>query len=846
MTRRRTALRHQRADQSTLGSWRWKHHAEILIMSFAALVIEISYTRVISFKIFYYYVFLVIGLALLGIGAGGVLVAISSRLRKAAIDLIMFWCFAFGSLATIACYSVIAWAPVNTLEVWRYGTSGSYKSFGLLLLVCLCIFSSFVAPGVMIATLFGRRPTGAGGIYFADLVGAGVGCAAVIYLVSSLGAPAAVMVAAAAMAAGAVWVSLRSRGMLRVVATLALAGAIVLTTNPGLLPAQTIDPSKDPPSGAVYSAWGSVFRVDASGPLPIGRPRHGFQPAVRLLFHDGILGSGIYAWNGKRSSLSAYDFGEEPISLPFSVLGHAPSEEAVIGAAGGHEVLASLFYGAEHIDAVELNPVTVNMVRDVFAGFDGHLAQNPAVDYITGDGWSFMARHTGKFNLVWYPAPDSYSATNAGLASANVLSESYLYTTNAVESMLRHTTANGVFVAQFGEVDDQYELRTARFVATARQALRDLGVQNPRDHILVAQTLTQFLGPFPLSTIIVKRAPFSRQQLAGFESAIRRIGHTRVLYSPMQTTGRGSVAQVVETPNAKLPSFYSSYPFNITPTTDNDPYFWHFARFGTVIDHFFQSLTSTDRENSVAERVLLLLVLVSIIAAILALLLPFIFVRREWSVLPRKGSSALYFAALGFGFIFFEITLMQELNLFLGYPTYAVTITLMALLVFTGLGALISQSMKHPATVPALLVVVALLTVFYLFGLTPLTNALLSAAMTLRVLVTLLVLAPLGLCLGMFMPLGVNRVAELGTYPREYVAWGWAVNGFASVVGSALATILAMAFGFDFVLCLGLAAYLVATAAWLLLIRPRGGSSVHSAAPTSRPTEKLVSQSAVR
>lgn len=162
MTQRHAALRHRRANPSALRSWRWSHHVEILVMSFAALVVEISYTRIISFKIFYYYVFLVIGLALLGIGAGGVLVAISSRLRKAATDVVMFWSFVFGSLATIGCYSVIAWAPVNTLEIFRYETAGSYKSFGLLLLVCLCIFSSFVAPGVMIATLLAESRKGQG------------------------------------------------------------------------------------------------------------------------------------------------------------------------------------------------------------------------------------------------------------------------------------------------------------------------------------------------------------------------------------------------------------------------------------------------------------------------------------------------------------------------------------------------------------------------------------------------------------------------------------------------------------------------------------------------------------
>jgi hypothetical protein len=167
---------------------------------------------------------------------------------------------------------------------------------------------------------------------------------------------------------------------------------------------------------------------------------------------------------------------------------------------------------------------------------------------------------------------------------------------------------------------------------------------------------------------------------------------------------------------------------------------------------------------------------------------------------------------------------MQLLNLFLGFPTYSLTITLMALLVFTGLGALLSQRVPPGArrwAIPALLVAVGALCLFYLFGLTPLTNALLSPPLAVRILITLAVLAPLGVCLGMFMPIGLGEISRLGEFPRQYVAWGWAVNGFASVVGSALATILAMSFGFNFVLLLGLACYALAVLAWLRLSRLR-------------------------
>ena len=164
------------------------------------------------------------------------------------------------------------------------------------------------------------------------------------------------------------------------------------------------------------------------------------------------------------------------------------------------------------------------------------------------------------------------------------------------------------------------------------------------------------------------------------------------------------------------------------------------------------------------------------------------------------------------------------MNLFLGYPTYSLTVTLMSLLIFTGIGAYLSGRRRAQAnTVPFLLVGITALTLFYLFGLTPMTDALLNLAFTLRVLISFIVLAPLGLCLGMFMPIGLAHVAGLGEFPREYVAWGWAVNGFASVVGSALATILAMIYGFDVVLFLGLVAYLIALLAWFRLSQPTAG-----------------------
>jgi hypothetical protein len=801
------------AASTSRSKWRFSHHAEILLISLAALLIEISYTRIISYKLFYYYVYLVIGLALLGVGTGGVLVAVSKRIRSAATDTVLFWSFIFGAVATIVAYFIIAFIKINTLAVWLYGTA-SAKSLVMLLVLCVCLFVSFIPAGIISATLFSRRPEGIGGLYFADLIGAGIACAVVIYVISSVGAPATVMIAVAFMAAGAVMVARRMRRTLIGLAIVALIVGVVFSMGPGLLPNQRLDSSKTaiPAGTEIYSGWGSVIRVDVAR-----APGH---PNILNLYHDGILGASIDRWNGKQSFLAQYDFGQDPRSIPFRVLGSPPSHEAVIGAAGGHEVLTSLYYGAKHIDAVELNPLTVNLVKNTYANFDGHLAQNPHVSYINADGRSYMARSHQHFGLIWYPAPDSYAATSGALSTAYVLSESYLYTTNGVQSMLQHLTNKGIYVAQFGEVDATYDLRTSRFVATARQALANLGITDPAAHILVAATPTDFVDAIPLSTILVSKSAFTPTEVQRFLGAVKAVPKTTVLTAEGQKLKPNVVNTVAQDSDSELSSFFASYPYDITPTTDNDPYFYHFARFGSVASNFFHQLSSQDRENAVGERVLLLLLAVSIIAAAALLLLPFVVIRNVWKRLPRKGLSAVFFGGVGLGFIFFEITLMQLLNLFLGFPTYSLTITLMSLLVFTGLGALASQRIKKRLqAIPRLLAALAVLCVFYLFGLIPMTNALLGTPLAARIIIAFIVMAPLGLCLGMFMPIGLGEISELGEFPRQYVAWGWAVNGFASVVGSALATVLSMTFGFDWVLFFGLVCYILAVVAWFRLTR---------------------------
>jgi hypothetical protein len=248
-----------------------------------------------------------------------------------------------------------------------------------------------------------------------------------------------------------------------------------------------------------------------------------------------------------------------------------------------------------------------------------------------------------------------------------------------------------------------------------------------------------------------------------------------------------------------------------------------------VLAHIAQPLKTSDPEDVIGERVLLLLLGIAALYAAIFLLAPFFAVRKKWRALPAKGTSAVYFAALGLGFMFFEITMIQRLVQFLGYPTYSLTVTLASILLSTGVGALLSRRFADRArvAVPILLAILAALTVFYELALPSLLDGrLLSTGLAVRVVFAGAILTPLGLCLGMFMPLGLGRIASLTEHGEEYVAWGWAVNGFFSVIGSVLTTILSMAVGFRTVQLAALAAYAIAVVAFTRLPQATRDSSV--------------------
>jgi len=804
---------------------------EIFLISLAVILLEVSYTRVFSFKLVYYFTYLIIGLALLGLGAGGVAVAMSRRLRGMPVERLVARSALAAAAAVTVSYAAVALVQLNAfgmVQAMVDGSTGAALREALkLVLICLSLFAPFFAAGIAIAVIFSTQPERINQLYFADLLGAGLGCAMCVPLMEVIFPPGCVMLAGAI--AGGAAVVCRGPGVRIRALAAALAGVLLIfAVVPTLLPDPVVDqiktmsPQKQPQ--VEFSRWSPVFRVDVLKPTPEfarGRP-------FKTLVHDGIWGSLIQGFDGDAKSLVSYD--TDVTSLPFAVLPPSPSV-VIIGAAGGNEILASLRFHATPITAVELNPVTVSLLTEHFADFSGRLAEHPDVRLVHAEGRSFLMQHPERADLIWFVAPDSYAAQNAATAGAYVLSESYLYTVEMIVESLQHLTPHGLVCIQFGEINfERKPNRTTRYLATAREAFRRLDISDFASHVMVSTTQG---FAYVTSTILLKGSPFSDQEVRRFTKATSAVAGGRVRFSALDHEPATPVASTVKLDDEQLRAWRARYPFDVSPVTDDAPFFWHFVPFRTALAS--KSDGPLRMEEGVGEQLLLVLLVVATALAAVFLLAPLLAGRALWRAIPCKLNAAVYFAALGLGFMFFEVTLIQRFTLFLGYPTYSLTVTLFALLVFTGYGSLLSERAvaRRRLLLPLLLLALALLVGLYLFWLPQLMQRWVGAPLPVRISLAVAALAPLGLCLGAFMPLGLRTVAALTPHRGEYVAWAWAVNGFFSVVSSILATVLAMTYGFNAVLVVALCIYAVAVLALLPVSAPEAFPEQNQKAPRS-------------
>lgn len=791
---------------------------EAFLVSLGAILLEVSYTRIFSFKLVYYFTYVVIGIALLGLGSGGVLVAIVPRLKRSAAEQLIAAACALAGLAVLVGYVVIARVQLDAFDLVAAVVQGLpskalAEGFDLAIL-CAVLFAPFLAAGVALAVVFSSDPERVHRLYAADLLGAATGCALAVPLVATISPPGTVMLAGACFALAAIpLAATHLRVALAPIIMLLLlsgAGAVLPSALPDPIPdrVKSLAPRENDTSRVLFTRWSPVFRVDVATSL---------RPDAHFLVHDGTIGSFLERWDPKDPErIARYTHSDR--AYPFRVLPDHP-RVAIIGAAGGSEVRASLALGAREVVAVELNPVTVAIHRSEFADFLGHLADDPRVDMINAEGRSFLRAGGAPFDLIWYVAPDSYASSNAAMSGAFVLSESYLYTVEAILDSFTRLVPSGIIAMQFGETAyEQKPKRTVRYLATAREALRRLGIDDFSRHVLVA-TAPGFGPGAVATTILVRRTPFGSAEAVRFSETAATIDGARIAHVPTLAGDETPVSRVVRLGDGALSTWLAGQPYELGPVTDDSPFFWHFVRFR---DALRGRLSPLHLEDGAGELLLLGFVAAATLFAAVFLASPVIAIRSVWRSIPHKLAAGTYFAALGIGFMLLEVSLIQRLTLFLGYPTYSLTVTLFALLLSSGVGSLLAGRLSRARnrSLIAIGTLLGAIVALALAFLTPILGALVGLSLAARVAIAIALVAPLGLCLGGLLPLGLQTVAAITPHRAEMIAWSWSVNGFFSVVSSVVATILAMVLGFDAVLLIALGVYWIGIGALLRTPQP--------------------------
>jgi spermidine synthase len=544
------------------------------------------------------------------------------------------------------------------------------------------------------------------------------------------------------------------------------------------------------------------YAISRYGPLPRQIGLYFDADAVSVVNEFDEANFERFTYLDYVTSALAYRFVDQPRVL-------------VIGAGGGADVLSALWHGAAHVTAIEMDPNVLSMMRTTLRTFSGAVYDRPDVTAVLAEGRGFLASRLEEFDLIHLPLFGAFTAAAAGVYTLN---ESYLYTLEAFKLYLSRLSERGVLSINCWLKTPPCD--AIKLFATAVEALESSGIRDPAQHVV-------FIRSWNNATILVTRSPLSDEHVAvarkfcadrGFD-----LGHCPGIepaeanqYTIMDRPIYYETAQAILSPNRE--TFYATYPFYVRPATDDRPYFFQFFRWDQLPRMLQDMQAQWVPFVEWGYLALVATLLQSFAASLLLVLLPLAVFARGPGHRGAKRWVLLYFAGLGVAYMFLEIAFIQKFILFLAYPVYAVAVVLVALLVFSGFGSLFAGTRQvRPATrVASAVLAMAVLAGAYQVVLPRAFDAWAAWPDAMKILATVLLLAPIAFCMGIPFPTGLQIVSD--RY-RSLLPWAWGINGCASVVGATLATCTAVHFGFRMVVAAALGAYVLAAIALNRLCR---------------------------
>ncbi len=801
-----------------------RHYFAIFALASATLSYQILITRFFSVMLYYHFAFAAISLAMLGLTRGAMEVYNNpARYTPERVGVEFARHASWFAMTGVGAMIAFLCAPLVV--------PGDYVRVALAIATV-----AFVRPltesGVCITLLLTRLPYGGGWLYAADLAGAALGCLGLIFVLLVID-PVSATLGIGALAAGAGWTVVRGSGDTR---SLRLSGAVALTLAGATIVHAGLDVSGKShlgvfwakgteQLGTLFERWNTYSRVRVTAlgeTAPFG---WGFAHAPKTkidqnhLDIDADAATVITRYNGDIGKLSYLK--DDVINAAYLV--QPPSDVAVVGVGGGRDVLSALYFGAQHIRGIEINPAIFEVLTDKFADFSGHLDRQPGVSLVNAEARSYINHSSERYDLVQISLIDTWAATAAG---GLTLTENRLYTVDAWGDFYRALKPGGLLSVSRWYDPNGHRGEFYRLVAIAASALQRKGVPAAelQSHMIA-------LNVDNIVTVITRPDTFTKAEWQGARERLLAQGF-KILLGPDVTFD--TITSTLMSGKADA-AFYASLPQNISPSTDDNPFFFYTARFGDLVAKPLSTLSN----NNAAISMTLMLIVMALCACAYYIIGPFVRLTRRMPVAVLTPPVA-YFCAIGMGFMLIEISQMQRLMVFLGHPVYGLAVVLFTILLFSGIGST-SIDAHYPRPGAVIARTIALLTTLVAAGLlTPLlTTWARSAATDMRILLSVLLLAPPAFCMGMMFPLGLSiwrRHAEL-------LPFFWSANGITSMLASVLGMALSIEFGIADTYALGLGFYVICT---LMLVVSRvaartdeddATSEANAVVPSIQPTQ---------
>jgi hypothetical protein len=796
----------------------------LLLLSASGLTFEINLTRLFSVSQFYHFAFMIVSIALLGYGASGTVLAIFPGLGQKQPQRSLSLLSLATALSILGAYLLINQLPFDSFSIaWET------KQIWILILHYVTLALPFFFGGMAVGLLLAAYPFLSSQTYAINLLGSALGCLLALLAPSTLGGEGVVVLSSGMVSLAALilvfdtrsifspayssipcWRSISKQLIQPLISSLLLLFAIIdlasrLNGRQGI---QWLDlhlsPYKSlayalqfPCADLIYQRWNSFSRVDVvRSPGIHSYPGLSYRYMKPLPEEDGLTVDGDDLTPIVRPTQDLEFTGYMPAAVAFHLRPQA--EALVLEPRGGLDILVALAQGARRITAVEMNPLIISAAGDIY--HDARLQLE--IDSCR----SYLRRTAERFDVIVLSLASSYHPVRSGAYS---LAEDYRYTVESFQDALSHLNPNGLLVVtRWLQTPPSESLRTFALAVTAIE--RSNG--DPRAQVVA-------LRGYNTATILVKNSHFTAvelQDIVKFESQRAY----DLIYAPGILPDETNRYNILPEPiyyqaftsllnTEPRTAFYDSYPFDVTPPTDDHPFFGHFFKWSQAGQILTELGKTWQPFGGAGYFVIVALLLLAILMAVSLIILPAAFLGRTPNATRPVVIYLVYFGLIGFAFMQVEIPLIQRFILFLGQPAYAMTAVLFTLLFFSALGSRYSGHLSLRLAI-GFLVIFLLAAHWLLSGLFQLT---LGLSLVIRLGVTIIVIAPVGFLMGIPFPGGIRWI--LGSYEHSsQIPWIWAVNGAASVVSSVLAALLALSFGFNWVLSIGAFCY---AAAWLAL-----------------------------